>query len=486
MNNRFCRFFRSLTFKIYGTVVLSIFVLLLANWLLNTFVFADYYRDRKRDALISEFARLDACTSTQTGLQQYLDSQTSDDIALLVWNDFRILYRDTTVSVPDVTGNPFPLLQPLNLQPGEYAVTTQPLREQNTAANLLVLYGRTNSGLNTMLQSSLADIEESTAITNRFLLWSALIALTASGLVLWFLIRSVTGPLSRLSRMAERMAALDFSGRYDGIARDELTQLGNSLNTVSETMETTLAELKTANARLLGDMERTEQQSEARRSFISNVSHELKTPLALIRTYAEGLCENVAEDEEQRRFYCEVIGDEAERLSQMISRMTMLMQLESGKEELQIDRFDIRHLCERLLERYEPLFAERQLTIPPLADSPAFVWGDALLIENVMTNFLTNALNHVEIGGTVRLFWNLTEQETLRITVFNSGSHIPENELPRIWESFYKVDKARTRAYGGTGIGLSVVAAIMRVHHMPYGVRNTEDGVEFFIELPTK
>ena len=233
-------------------------------------------------------------------------------------------------------------------------------------------------------------------------------------------------------------------------------------------------------------MEKSEKQDEARRAFISNVSHELKTPIALIQTYSEGLRENAAENPEERDYYCRVIEEEAQHLSQVISRMTMLMQLQSGKAELQIERFDIRALCEKLLERHAPLFEEHHIPMPVLPQAAAYVWGDALLIENVLTNYMTNALNHVNENGCIRIQWHAVNDTTLHITVYNSGSHIPGEDLPHIWESFYKADKAHTRSYGGSGIGLSVVAAIMQVHRMPYGVRNTENGVEFFIELPMK
>ncbi len=484
MNNKLFSFFRSVAFKIYAAVLLCVLSLLLTNWLLNNFAFAGYYRHQKETALVEEFTVIHSLSHDQKQLMQYLNTRTADD-ALMVWTTYQLLHRDASLSLPEYSGGPFPLLTPLNMETGTYALTDRS-PYSNIQTDTLALYGKASNGINVMLQTSLANIEESTVITNRFLLWSTLITLVISAVILWFLIRSFVRPIKRLSVMAGHMADLKFHDRLTVRGQDELAQLGNSLNTVSQAMENTLSELKTANARLRSDMERIERQNDARRSFISNVSHELKTPIALIQTYAEGLRENVAEDAEQRVFYCDVIGDEAERLSQMIARMTMLMQLESGKEELQIDRFDLHQLCSRLLERYAPLFREKQVSLPSLPSDPAFIWGDALLIENVMINYLTNALHHVEEQGIIRIDWTTVTDTTLRITVFNSGSHISETELPHIWESFYKVDKARTRSYGGTGIGLSVVAAIMRVHQMPYGVRNVENGVEFFIELPIK
>ncbi|MBR2338963.1 MAG: HAMP domain-containing histidine kinase [Clostridia bacterium] len=480
---------RSFAFRIYGAFALCILLLLLFNWTLNSFVFADHYRSQKEAVLTTTYESINSWSGDRDSLSAYLEQHTaSQNMSILIWNEHRIVYTNAQTAYEPGFGS-FPFLAPLDMANNSYTVTDRSATGANgshTAGDAMTLYGRTQAGINVMLRIPLSDTHESTAIANRFLLWSSLATLAISCVVAVLLVRSFTRPISRLSRMAQSMAALDFRDRYVSTGHDELAELGKNLNTMSQTMEQTLSELKTANARLLGDMEKSERQDEARRSFISNVSHELKTPIALIQTYSEGLRENAAGSPEEREYYCHVIEDEAQRLSQIISRMTMLMQLESGKADLQIERFDIRALCERLLERYAPLFEERRVPLPTLPNESSYVWGDALLIENVLTNYTTNALNHVNEGGCIRIDWHIVSEDVLRIAVYNSGSHIPEEEATHIWESFYKVDKARTRAYGGTGIGLSVVAAIMQVHRMPYGVRNTDEGVEFFIELPIK
>lgn len=131
------------------------------------------------------------------------------------------------------------------------------------------------------------------------------------------------------------MARLDFSERYDGRGRDELADLGNSLNVMSDTLESAIRDLREANSRLSRDVEEKTRQNEARRAFISNVSHELKTPIALIQTYAEGLREDIAAGAGNRAYYCEVIEDESQKMSQMIKKMTLLMQLEDGSSQLE-------------------------------------------------------------------------------------------------------------------------------------------------------
>lgn len=479
------RFFRSFAFRIYAAFALCVLVLLAVNWLLNSFMFADHYRREKESVLVEEYETIDELAFEPHRLTSHLASR-STALSVLVWNERHVFYNDLQSSVTGPEGGAFPPLAPLTIQNGSYRIIDRPFfsERQSSRENVMTLYGKTENGINVVLQVSLDGAAESTAISNRFLLWSTLAALVIGCVIAALLVRSFTRPAARLSEMARRMAHMDFGERIDDVGHSEWEELRESLNTTAETMESTFSELKTANARLLNENEKSEKQNEARRSFISNVSHELKTPIALIQTYSEGLRENAAATPEEREYYCQVIEDEAGHLSQIISRMTMLMQLESGKADLQIERFSIRSVCERLLERHTPLFEEKGIPLPYLPDSPAFVWGDAFLIENVLTNYLTNALNHVNEKGFIRLYWKETDHSTVRISVFNTGSFIPEEDIPRVWESFYKVDKAHTRSYGGSGIGLSVVAAIMNVHRMPYGVANTADGVEFYFELP--
>ena len=482
--NRFTRFFRSIAGKVTGVLVLCIFLLVLVNWLLNSFAFLEYYEQEQSELLIAAYEEIDDAPRSPRTLTGLLDGYNAQQgVQAMMWSDRQMLYTPQRFDrLPTATIE----ASPLAMENGTFVISNSVPPLAKESGRWLMLSARTTDGFNLLLWVSLSEAQSSAEITNRFLLWSALVALLVGGLATLLLSRSLTRPMRKLSGMVRRMANLDFSERYIGYGHDELTELGGNLNTVSETLERTLSELKTANLRLEGDMALQARQNEARTRFIRNVSHELKTPLALIQTYAEALHENAVDDPESRAYYCGVIEDEAQKLTQLLSKLTTLMQLESGNEELLIDRFDIRALFERLLTRFAPLFEERQAVAAPLPDAPCLAWGDAELIENVAINYLTNALNHVTPGGEIRVAWDITPQDTVRVSVFNTGDPIPEEDLPHIWESFYKVDKARTRAYGGTGIGLSVVAAIMTAHTMPYGVENTDGGVRFFFELTKK
>ena len=218
---------------------------------------------------------------------------------------------------------------------------------------------------------------------------------------------------------------------------------------------------------------------------MGNVSHELKTPIALIQGYAEGLKEGISDDIESREFYCDVIMDEANKMNQMVRNLLTLNQLEFGKEEITFERFDIVELVRGVIQSCDILIQQKDVKINFVMEESVYVWADEFKAEQVIRNYISNALNHVS-GENIIEIKIVKKAETVRVSVFNTGSPIPEEDIGHIWDKFYKVDKARTREYGGNGIGLSIVKAIMESFHKEYGVKNYDNGVEFFMELDLK
>ena len=230
------------------------------------------------------------------------------------------------------------------------------------------------------------------------------------------------------------------------------------------------------------DIEEKIKIDETRKEFIANVSHELKTPIALIQGYAEGLTEGMAEDEDSRNYYCEVIMDEAGKMNKMVKQLLTLTALEFGNDMPVMERFDITALIRGILASAGILLQQKEARVVFEQKEPVWVWADEFKIEEVITNYLNNAMNHLdgERQITISIF---REGDQVRITVFNTGQHIPEEDLDNLWTKFYKVDKARTREYGGSGIGLSIVKAIMDSHNKSCGVENVDGGVEFWFTV---
>ena len=225
-----------------------------------------------------------------------------------------------------------------------------------------------------------------------------------------------------------------------------------------------------------------------RKQFISDVSHELKTPIALIQGYAEGLVENVNTDAESKKYYSEVILDEANKMDRLVRQLLELMKLEYGKREFNNQKFNICELINEVIRKCDVMLKEKGINDVRFANNNEIkVFADDFYIDQAFTNYFTNAIkNAKEINGEkyIEIKTKINkEKNNVRISVFNTGENISEENMDRIWGRFYKVDESRNRADGGSGIGLSLVKAIMNNYNSKYGVKNKENGVEFYFEI---
>ncbi len=346
----------------------------------------------------------------------------------------------------------------------------------------LEMYGRLNSGISFIMRTPIESIRESAKIANRFFAYVGIVGVFAGGIIVWFVSRKITQPILELNSISEQMVHLDFEAKYRGHVHNEIGLLGENINKLSASLEQSISELKTANNELQKDIEKKERIDEMRKEFLANVSHELKTPIALIQGYAEGLSEGVNDDSESRVFYCEVIMDEASKMNNMVKKLLTLNQLEFGNDLVSMERFDVTSLVKNYIQSAAILTKQSGITVE-MEDYPAiYVWADEYKTEEVFMNYFSNALNHC--GGEKKIVVSLRETDNLvRVSVFNTGERIPEEAIPHLWEKFYKVDKARTREYGGSGVGLSIVKAIMESMNRKFGVENCGNGVLFWFEL---
>lgn len=358
----------------------------------------------------------------------------------------------------------------------------QQTTDRNVRLQYLEMWGVLDNGNYFIISTPVESVQESVKISSRFLVIVGSAVALLAGLFIWFWAKKFARPITELTDISKRMTELDFNARYSGKSFNEINVLGNHFNQMSHELETTISELKTANNELMKDNEKKTRVDEMRKEFINNVSHELKTPIALIQGYAEGLLDNVNEDEASREFYCEVIVDEAEKMNRMVQKLLTLNQLEFGNEQVVMERFELTGLIRGILQSSDILIQQNRVDVYFDESAPVYVWGDEFMVEEVITNYLTNALNHVKYDRKIDI--RIQEyQGLIRVSVFNTGDPIPEEELEKIWIKFYKVDKARTREYGGSGIGLSIVKAIVESMNQTCGVKNYGNGVEFWFTL---
>lgn len=334
-----------------------------------------------------------------------------------------------------------------------------------------------------IMSMPMSSLREPVAFFNRFLLLLGIFALLLSTVIVYLTSRQMTKPINALARLSERMSKLDFSARYCGASEDELGTLGHAMNEMSERLEKTIAELKTANNELQSDIENKRRIDERRQEFVANVSHELKTPIALIQGYAEGLMDGLAEEPESRDYYCGVIVDEAKKMNRMVRELMNLSAIEQGKELPEFSLFPLRRIVEEVLSSSRLVLEQKGAKLEVDIPEDLKVWADPFQLEEVVTNYLSNALNHLEEPNQISIYTEKEGEEKISLHVMNTGRQIPEESLGHIWEKFYKVDKAHTRSYGGSGIGLSIVKAIADAHHQSCGVKNTRTGVNFWFTL---
>ena len=479
------------------TFIVSILVAgaILLCWVLNTTLLPRYYIHNKKQVLMENYETI-SNASEQDKLKSDEFTVTFDNLCsngnimtLILQPDGKVL-RSSVNDLDTLRGELWNVL--LHTDDMEVLYSNdqyQLLRKNDTRldSEYLVLVGVLENGDMILMRTAVESIRESAAISNRFLLFVGAAAIISSLLVAFFTTRHITKPLQQLTDISKRMVDLDFNAKYKSNCSNsyEVEELGNHINRLSENLERTISELKTANVDLQDDIEKKIQIDEMRKEFLSNVSHELKTPLALIQGYAEGLQECINDDAESREFYCDVIIDEADKMNRMVKKLLTLNQLEFGNDQVVMERFNMTELITGVANSTKILREQKNIRLELENPEEAWVWGDEFKVEEVITNYMSNAINHADGEKVIRVFYTRSEDK-LRVSVFNTGQPIPEEDLDKIWVKFYKVDKARTREYGGSGIGLSIVKAIMDSFHQQCGVINHEDGVEFWMELSTK
>jgi signal transduction histidine kinase len=478
---------------------------ILISWIITHIFLETFYTMEKKQTLLSFYAKLNetigsmvtdeeegeaggAASTIGSGIAEELDELCfQNNIAVIVLNfDSEAFYASRNAG-RELNESIIKYFLSIYVEGFEQIQNNTPIITPEPVGNLqngryMEMFGTLQNGYFYAVRTPMESIEESANIANLFLAYVGTIMVILSGILIWLISRRIAKPILELARISERMTHLDFEVKYQGKSHNEMDLLGENINKLSGTLETTIRELKTANNELIKDIEKKEKIDEMRKEFLSNVSHELKTPIALIQGYAEGLQEGINEDPESRAFYCEVIVDEAAKMNTMVQKLLTLNQLEFGNDMIHMERFDITELIRDYIQSAAILTKQNGITVKMNDYPPIFVWGDEFKIEEVFMNYFTNAVHHCMGEKLIEVILTKRE-EKVRIAVFNTGEPIPDESMGQLWDKFYKVDKARTREYGGSGIGLSIVKAIMDAMNQQYGVQNYNNGVQFWFEL---
>lgn len=290
----------------------------------------------------------------------------------------------------------------------------------------------------------------------------------------------ISNPISKLNQTARKMAKLDFSAPCTITTNDEFGELAVSLNTMADNLQQTLAKLEAANIQLEKDVEQERRLLTERKELTDQLSHEMKTPLGIIRAYAEGLQDEP--DEAKKQKYAKIIITETERMSGLITTLLDLSALETGASRLIPERFDFVEFLEtvagRLLIDVPNANFELHYELP---EHKAYVYTDKTRMEQVLDNLIVNAKKNVQPGGALKLSL-LVQSGVLHFSIYNQGTKIPQENLSKIWTKFYRDSNSK---YSGSGLGLAIVAQILSMQELDFGVKNCSDGVEFYFSIPT-
>lgn len=492
--------FSSVKIKLFITLSLTTLLILLFLIIVNNFALENFYLYSKENTLKSVYETIN---------KYYNNAKQINDIEeelekISIKNNFDILIKDnnginvytTNKNFSNVIGTVNDILDTFNTKISREIETNSryTIRKQRDIKNgisYIMLSGNLDNGYILYIRIPLNSIQESVKISNKFLLLMAGCAILIAGIMILIVSRKFTNPILELNNIAQKMSNLDFSQKYKLTqANDEINNLGKSINIMSEKLEKTIKQLRETNIELEKDIEEKSKLDEMRTSFISDVSHELKTPIALIQGYSEGLIENVTTDEESRKFYAEVILDETNKMDKLVKQLLELMKLEYGKREFSNHIFNIVELEKEVVRKSKVMIDEKNIDIEFETKDDIQAFADDFYIEQVITNYITNAIKNIKEINSKKIIKIsnevIREKNKVRVKIFNTGDIIKEEDINRIWNRFYKVDESRTRTDGGSGIGLSLVKAIMNNYKNEYGVNNLEDGVEFYFELDLK
>jgi signal transduction histidine kinase len=492
---------KSIRSKLLLTFISLICSLVVIGLIINHFFLEPYYIHQKTLILKNssqEFKSL-YTNKRKNGLVSYVDTlEKSHDLSIEVLSidgvtRYSSLNADNKEKIISLFNQPSHLLKPdvstsrielfrRKLTKEQFYVTETTLKSFDLEF-LLVASKLDNQNLLIIRTPKLA-IRESVGIYNYFLIYIGLALLVVGTMFALVMARSFAKPILQLNTMANDMTKQSFSKKWRSKRKDELGQLGHSMNDLSGILSRFIKELNVKNETLTNQLEEKVQFEKKRRLFISNVSHELKTPITIIQSYTEGLQVGVNNTEEEKQEYLEIIMDEANKMEKMVYDLLNLSKIQNSKVDLLIEHVDFIQLLNEIIKLYTPQFVEHQITFEfEKSSNELRIKTDRAKVQQILNNYLNNALYHVNEHKMIKMKV-IEKEKSLFVSVYNSGKQIPENEMEVIWESFYRADSARNREKGNVGLGLSIVKELSILLNGNIGVKNEENGVVFWLELP--
>ncbi|TCO77443.1 sensor histidine kinase [Marinisporobacter balticus] len=476
---------KSILSKLWLGISALVVIILLMIWLFQVILLENFYIEERKDLLLEQGNKI-ASIVLSSADPTVISQEVVDEI-----DAFRSTFSFTiNITIMDINNNP--LFPTKNTRPPKDMVdlfkrfdinlnsreveTHMPFRKPPT------LFDRSNIDLNSkevetvieqfgksqrtvlvvkvpiqqdthfigniILTSALAPIQETSSILKKQLSIITWISLFITALLAFLLAKLFTNPILKITEASKKISEGDFTAHVILDVNDEIGILGDTINHMAIQLG------KTENFR---------------REFIANISHELKTPISLIRAYAE-LVMDVDDLKEDRDQHLQVIIDESSRLNTMVEEILYLSKMEAGYLDLVWTKFPIIDLTKNIFRKFHFFASKKNIEfVLDMEDENTYIYADKDKLYQVFFNLMNNAIKHAYEFSTITIKVKPTNT-SVRIAIIDHGQGIPKEDLPYIWDRFYKVDKSRKRDASGTGLGMSIVKNILENHHFSYGI----------------
>lgn len=461
--------------KLFFIFMILMISLVLSGILLNSIFLESYYVYKNKGALISLSEKIaNEYINNKENSYEYIDMvQSIDGInTIIVDNDFNIEYnsfRSKSVDEEKRLAREVrkTILDNQKKLSKKYVYYID--EKDNDQKTKLIYISKVSDEEYLILIKSVKSIHDSVQIANQFYILAGCIVICIGAIFILIFSKKITKPIIEMSNVAENISNLKFDKVRHINSEDEIGRLGESINKISDKLNKSISELK--------------QDVERRKELVRNMSHELKTPIGIIKGYAEGLKYGVASDKEKMDKYCSILVEECDRMDKLVKELLNYSMMEGGMIKLNIISFDLHEFISKIIERFRPIFNEKNINFEFDCIKGYEINADSDMLEKAINNFIINAIDYVDERKIISVIAEEKENR-IKISVFNSGDNIPEVDMGKIWDVCYKVDRSRSRKYGGHGIGLSLVRLIAKLHDGITNVENMENGVVFSIEIP--
>ncbi|MFI3325513.1 MAG: HAMP domain-containing sensor histidine kinase [Clostridia bacterium] len=477
---------KTIKFKIIASFCSMLVLLLISQIIFNTFFSRNFFVNQSENEVLDLFYEIKNSYSDNIEDIYYLIESNGDisGVSVQIFSQNNLIYSSEELF--NLMNNNRPVANidhSFIFEDFSETPTSEFTDNQDALGQSIAVYGKfiyEETEIYVVITRALESIDASMNVFTKSSILISCIILPIGIFLIFKIGESLAKPIKNIENVSDKLAKLDFTDIADeNISTFEIANLAKSINSMSSQLEKSMNELQCANIKLQEDIEYQMKIDSSRKQFIANISHEMKTPLALLQIYCENLKNNV--DEIDKDEYCTIIIEETQRLNNIVKDMLNVSSIENGLAKVKKENFSISQSLQNVIYTLNPMFSDIELKVN--IQENINIHGDKNQIEEAMRNYIINAISHLKENGILEISL-IKENNDVVFTVYNQGENITETDLEDIWDSFYKSDKSRTRKFSSNaGLGLYIVKLIIKNHNGKYLVQNKEDGVQFSFKI---